>query len=176
MNKSILAVKNFFILTLLSVLIVSCSDDDINISCTDPLTGELTELETEFSGKWILGSIVADQEIDLTDDETDNPSKDLYAQYDECVQDAVYNFNSDRAYAFEQGMHFGDCEEENRTNGTWKLENDYILTIVSNCNSATTALELNEDITEFSVENSMTFSDVNGKIIKLLTVTTYTKS
>ncbi|MBU2952041.1 DUF5004 domain-containing protein [Tamlana agarivorans] len=175
MNKSILVVKSILALTFLSALIVSCSDDTSESLCMDPLVGALTDHETEFSGTWILKSVVADEAIDLTDDDTDNPSTDIYAQYDACSQDASYTFSSDRGYTFEQGNQAGDCENQQEGDGTWKLEENNILTFVSNCFSANTALELNEDISEFSIEGPAVFQDVDGNNVKVIIITTYEK-
>ncbi|MDO6758856.1 DUF5004 domain-containing protein [Tamlana sp. 2_MG-2023] len=176
MNKSILVLRSILTLTFLSVLTVSCSDDNDDDICNDPIVGELTEYEADFSGYWTLKSIVVDEEIDLTDDDIDNPSSDVYSQYDECLQDTAYEFSSDRAYSFEQGKNADDCEVQNETNGTWKLGQDNILTIVSNCLTGNTVLDLNDDLTEFSFKSSLPYEDVNGNKLNLNTVSTYEKT
>ncbi|WP_194767817.1 DUF5004 domain-containing protein [Tamlana sp. I1] len=176
MNKSILVVKNLLALLVLSVFLVNCnSNDDNDIVCEEELTGELTEHETEFAGTWTLAGIVTEDEIDLTDDDTDNPSTDIYSQYDECQQDAVYTFKADRDYTFTQGKNAEDCEEEHEANGTWKLTEENILINVANCFATETNLEFNEDNTEFSVVGTVTFTDVNDEKITTETTTTYKK-
>ncbi|OBQ55300.1 DUF5004 domain-containing protein [Tamlana sp. s12] len=177
MKKSILAVKSIVSLCLISGLIFSCdNNDDNDMVCQEEITGDLTEHETAFAGEWILKSIVADEEIDLTDDDTDNPSTDIFAQYDECQQDAVHDFQSDRAYIFEVGLNAADCDDQQKVEGTWKLSDENMLTILSNCVESRTALELNEENTEFTVENTVVFTDVNDEEMTLKITTTYAKS
>ncbi|MEL0650710.1 DUF5004 domain-containing protein [Algibacter sp. TI.3.09] len=173
MKKSILLVKSLMVF---SLLFVSCNDDDSDgVTCTDSLTGELTDVEMNFSGTWVLTAVVAEDEIDLTDDGEDNASTDLFLQYDDCEKDIVYGFEDDRAYSFVSGGT-SDCDNEQTTIGTWKLNETYGLTVVSSCFSQTSQLEVNDDFTEFTSEGNINYIDVNGETIVSKTTFTYTKT
>ena len=123
----------------------------------------------------MLTGVVAEDEIDLTDDGEDNASTDLFLQYDDCAKDIVYVFEDDRAYSFVAGGD-GDCDNEQITIGTWKLNETYGLTVVSNCFSQTSQLEVNDDFTEFISEGNINYLDVNGETIASKTTFTYTKT
>ncbi|WP_282147989.1 DUF5004 domain-containing protein [Algibacter lectus] len=173
MKKSILLMKSLMVF---SLLFVSCNDDDSDgVTCTDSLTGELTDVEMSFSGTWVLTAVVAEDEIDLTDDGEDNASTDLFVQYDDCEKDIVYGFEDDRAYSFVAGGT-SDCDNEQTTIGTWKLNETYGLTLVSSCFSQTSQLEVNDDFTEFTSEGNINYIDVNGETITSKTTFTYTKT
>ncbi|MWW23284.1 DUF5004 domain-containing protein [Algibacter lectus] len=173
MKKSILLMKSLMVF---SLLFVSCNDDDSDgVTCTDSLTGELTDVEMSFSGTWVLTAVVAEDEIDLTDDGEDNASTDLFVQYDDCEKDIVYGFEDDRAYSFVAGGT-SDCDNEQTTIGTWKLNETYGLTVVSSCFSQTSQLEVNDDFTEFTSEGNINYIDVNGETITSKTTFTYTKT
>ncbi|GAL80322.1 hypothetical protein JCM19274_612 [Algibacter lectus] len=128
-----------------------------------------------FSGTWVLTAVVAEDEIDLTDDGEDNASTDLFVQYDDCEKDIVYGFEDDRAYSFVAGGT-SDCDNEQTTIGTWKLNETYGLTVVSSCFSQTSQLEVNDDFTEFTSEGNINYIDVNGETITSKTTFTYTKT
>ncbi|AUS04029.1 DUF5004 domain-containing protein [Pseudotamlana carrageenivorans] len=176
MNKSILSVKSILSLCLIGSLIFSCDNNDDDIVCQEALTGELTEHETALVGEWTLKSIISDEEIDLTDDDEDNASKDIFSQYDECLQDSVYNFESDRAFTYELGKNAADCKEQQEFDGTWKLNEDHMLILVSNCVESRTSIEIDEESTEFSVESTVIFTDVNDEKMTLTITTTYEKT
>lgn len=177
MNKSILAVKSIVSLCLIAGLVFSCDNDDSDdLVCQEELTGELTEHETAFAGTWVLKSIVADEEIDLTDDETDNPSTDIFAQYDACLQDVVYDFEADRDYSFELGKNVEDCKDQEEIEGFWKLSNENLLTVLANCVETRISIDINEERTEFSVERTLVFTDVNDEDMTLTITSTYEKT
>lgn len=170
MKKTILLVKS---LMLVGLLVVSC-DDDNDIECPNALTGELTATETTFSGEWILKAIVAEKEIDLTDNDIDDPSTDIYAQNSSCQNDLVYNFKSDRSYILKQGANVTtDCEDKS-SEGTWALDGD-ILTVVSYCASQKTNLTFSDDNNEFSYVSTLNFKDVDNDIIISEATFTYEK-
>ena len=94
--------KNFHLILfslLTAVTFVGCNSDSGDINCVDDFTGALDTSEEDFVGTWSLTAITADQAVDITDDNEDNASQDIYMQYEECQQDAVYNFESGRTYS-----------------------------------------------------------------------------
>ncbi|MFB9056551.1 DUF5004 domain-containing protein [Mariniflexile ostreae] len=171
MKKSILLVKSLLIM---SVLIVSCDNNDDSIQCPEAITGELIPIESDFTGRWELKSITVEDEIDITDDNEDNPSLDLFAQYSECQKDIVYNFNDDRSYELALGQVASDCSNKLKVEGTWKLS-ETTLTLVANCSRDLIVIDVNEDATEFVLEAVYSFKDVDGNIIKTKATSTYEK-
>lgn len=171
MKKSILIIKSLFVIGALSIF--SCDTDD-GIKCPDPLIGELSAIETEFSGSWIYVAMDADEEIDITDDNTNNPSTDLFAQLDDCERDMVYNFMSNRNYEFKQGYLADDCNNPQTLVGTWSLIGSE-LTIVGSCSSQRIPIETNDEGTQFSYDTLLSIRDVNGLEKRLNITFTYQK-
>ncbi|GAA4303793.1 DUF5004 domain-containing protein [Aestuariibaculum suncheonense] len=171
MKKPILLVKSLIVASLLAV---SC-DDDNDYKCPEAFTGELTETETNVTGLWKLKSIVTEEEIDLTDDDVENPTTDLFSQYTECQQDVAYEFNSDRSYSFLAGTTAADCENEQTISGTWQLNEASVLSLVASCAKQSTLIEVNETNTEFTIETTYNFVDVNDVVITSVTTSTYEK-
>lgn len=171
MKKTTLLVKT---LMLFGILAVSC-DDNNEYKCPEAFTGALTETETNFSGLWVLKSIVAEDAIDLTEDDIDNPSTDIFNQFTECQRDAAYDFNSDRSYSFLSGTIASNCSNEQTISGTWELNPSSVLTLVSNCAKQSTIIEVNETNTEFTIETTYNFIDVNDIGMTLETTSTYEK-
>lgn len=157
-----------------ALFLVSCNTDD-GISCPEALTGELDAAETEFSGDWTLTALEADDAVDITDDDTDNPTKDIFAQYTECQSDLVYEFMDDRNYAFKQGYVAADCEGKGTFTGTWALTAN-VLTLVSNCASQRVDIEMNADKDVFSYDTNVNVRDVNGAVKTTKVTYTYTKA
>ena len=170
MKKTVLLVKS---LVVMSFLFVSCNDND-SVSCPEALTGELSELESSFTGNWELTAIVSEKEIDLTNDDEKNPSKNIFEQQTECKQDIVYIFNSDRSFNYKEGFVAEGCTET-KINGTWKY-NTNGLVLVANCTSQIMDIDVNDDNTEFSIENVYNLKDVNGDVITSKLTFTYTKA
>jgi len=156
-------------------LFVSCDNSD-DIKCPEALTGELTEMETSFSGTWALTAITSEEEIDLTDDDTDNPSTDLYSQFPACDNDSVYTFESDRNYTYIFGKTEADCDSQQEATGTWQLTENSSLIFVSGCSRQITPIDLNEENTEFTIEKTLTYTDVDGNSISTKTTFTYSKT
>src|SRR5690606_28319466 len=114
---------------LASLMFTGCNDDDDD--CIPDYTGALTESETPLAGKWVLSGITSTKAVDITDDEEENPTTDIYAQYADCQKDAGYTFNEDRVYKFEQGTTASNCENKVITNGAWQHTNSQISFVAS---------------------------------------------
>lgn len=161
-------------MVMVALFMVSCDTDD-SIKCPDALIGELNATENQFSGTWVFSAMEADVAVDITDDDEDNPSKDIFAQYSLCQSDLVYNFMDDRNYTYKQGYSAADCQNKLQSTGTWALTGDKSLTFVANCASETVRITTSEAGNTFSYETNLNFQDVNG-IVKATKVTfTYTK-
>lgn len=171
MKKTILLATTLIITSLFNI---SCDTDD-GPNCPDALTGELTQTESDFAGEWTLKSIVAEDEVDLTDDDTDNPSTDIFNQYTACQQDAIYEFNNDRSYIFKQGNTATNCSNKQTLDGTWKLTNS-TLVFAGNCSLQSVNIDLNNDSTEFTIDSNFNFVDVNDNEINSDVVLTYEKT
>lgn len=172
MKKSNLIIKSFTVM--FALFMVSCNSDD-SITCPMELTGALNATETEFSGSYVFTGMMAEEAIDLTKDETDNPNKDIFAQYTECERDLAYTFMTDRKYSLKQGSLASDCTNKESLVGTWSLTADKTLTFVANCASQTTQIAVGEAGDTFSYTSNVRFRDVSN-IEKTTKVTyTYTK-
>ncbi|WP_147676607.1 DUF5004 domain-containing protein [Algibacter pacificus] len=173
MKKRILLVKSLMVC---SLLFVSCSDNNDDITCPEAITGELTSTEIDFVGEWTLKSMVSEDEIDLTDDDIENPSTDLFSQYTDCAKDIIYNFGENREYTFTTGSSAVDCVNAQEIEGTWALSENAELKTVYNCSTQFTQIEMNDDNTAFSTENSLQYIDVEGNTIITTTTFTYEKT
>lgn len=169
MKKIVLASS----LVVMNLLCVGCDLGDES-SCPEPFTGELSAAESVFVGTWILTDMVADEEIDLTDDDVENPSTEIFQQLSECKQDVVYSFESDRAFNVKQSYNVPNCEIKGIVEGTWKATAGQITTI-SQCQTLTIAIEMNTEQTIFTTESNFQFSDVRGFIINSAVTLTYEK-
>lgn len=155
------------LMVMVALTVFSCNTDD-SIDCPDPLTGELSAEESQFSGTWTLVAKESDVAIDLTDDEIDNPSKDIFAQNKECDRDLILDFKTNRNYEEKFGHTAVDCENKLSFGGTWGLAgND--LTFVGDCSSQRISIKKNEEGNQFSYETTGPIRDVNGvaKTVKL---------
>ncbi len=155
---------NAGIVMCISAMLLSCTSDD-GIECAEDFTGDLSANEQTLVGEWVLSGIVAAKELDLTDDNTDNPSTDLFAQYAECKKDASYTFKEDRSYAYELGKYVEDCEYAVASTGTWELASQN-LSLVSSCNLQTTTLEFNEDSSQFTFSEIYSVTEVTGTVVQ----------
>lgn len=169
MKKTVLLVKS---LVVMSFLFVSCNDND-SVTCPDALTGELSAVESSFAGTWELTAIASEKEIDLTNDEVANPSKNIYAQQTACQQDIMYIFNADRSFDYKEGFVAEGCTKT-KIDGTWKYSINGLV-IVSNCTSQIMDIDVNDDKTEFSVANTYNLKDVSGNVVSSKLTFTYTK-
>lgn len=171
MKKSILVIQSLMVMV--ALFMVSCNSDD-SIKCPEPLTGELNATESEFAGTWAFSAMMADEAIDLTNDNTANPSKDIYAQYSACDRDLVYDFMNDRKYSLKQAFVAPDCDNKQTLTGTWSLTGK-ALTFLANCSSQTIQIEKSEAGDEFSFVSIVNFRDVSGGIKSANVTFTYEK-
>lgn len=167
-NKQSKKMKKKF-LNVLSVLMVgimllSCNSDG-ETNCPANFSGALITEEEPLVGEWVLSGVLSAKEIDLTDDDTDNPSKDIFVQYSDCEKDVVYIFKTDRSYTYELGRNAEDCDYTIPSKGTWQLRTNN-LSLVTSCQLYITALEFNEDETKFSYSNVYNITEVDGSIVQ----------
>ncbi|MGM5471341.1 DUF5004 domain-containing protein [Flavobacteriaceae bacterium LMO-SS05] len=166
--------KNVHVLLGMLMLLLSSCDLGDNVKCPDALTGGLSEVESDFVGVWDLIDMVAEDAVDLTDDNVDNPSTNIYQQFSECKRDLVYDFKSTRAFTVQQGYAATNCSNKQIVEGTWKLETGK-LSLVSLCTLQSREIVLNTEKTEFTRVDQTTFSDVNGLNINTKVTLTFGK-
>jgi len=169
MKKSIVLICSILVVNL---LLVGCSSVDGESSCSQDLTGELSTAESDFVGTWVLAGLVAENEVDLTDDNMSNPSTEVYSQLPECQKDVVYIFNSDRTFAIQQAYNVEGCPNKALVEGTWKLSAGQ-LTLVALCSSPRYNITLNTEVTVFTLEDTYNFNDRSGVIINSNVILTY---
>jgi len=170
MKKTVLLVKS---LVVMSFLFVSCNDND-SVTCPDALTGELSEVESAFAGKWVLTAIASEKEVDLTNDNVANPSKNIFEQQTACQKDVIYVFNADRTFDYKEGSVAEACTKT-AIDGTWKYSVSGLV-IVANCTSQILDIDVNDDSTEFSIESTYNIKDVSNNVISSKLTFTYTKA
>jgi len=163
----------FSIVTLLmmSAFVVSCSADN-DSNCPENFTGALQTNEEKLVGEWVLSAITADEPVDITDDDQDNPSTDLFAQYEECQKDGVYTFNANRSYTFKQGQNGTDCQNKGTFDGTWQLSSN-TLSIVDACIVQNFSLTFNGAQTNFTFSDDFIITDVDNNTIEVNVSFTY---
>ncbi|WP_373519248.1 DUF5004 domain-containing protein [Pricia sp.] len=150
---------------------MGCTSDN-GIDCPADYTGALAENEEKLTGEWVLSAITADKEIDLTDDDEDNPEKDIYAQYSECLRDGSYDFSADRKYTFNQGQNATDCRNKASSEGTWKLTAE-TLSLVGTCNAQNIVIDIDEQESSFSFSDDFNVRDVDGTTVQAKITFTY---
>jgi hypothetical protein len=158
---------------LAGAMFIGCSDDDDD--CIQDYTGPLAENETPLVGKWVLSGITSSEEVDITDDDEENPSTDIYAQYTDCQKDAAYTFNEDRDYKFEQGTTASDCQGKVTTNGTWQYTNNQI-SLVTLCTVLNLPVTFTNAGTSFQSVSQLLIKDVTGQTVQAEVTFTYTKA
>ncbi|MFS4467546.1 DUF5004 domain-containing protein [Maribacter sp. 2210JD10-5] len=158
----------------LSLLLTGCLSDDNEIVCIEDFEGELKENETELVGQWMLSGIVSEKEVDLTDDDADNPIKDIFVQYTDCQNDRIYTFANNRRYTFIRGGNDTlACKNKSESDGTWRLSGK-TLSFVTECNIRNMNIVLNREESFFSVSDDFEIKDVQGKVIRSEVTFTYT--
>lgn len=156
----------------LGAIFTGCNNDN-GVDCPQDHTGPLAENEEKLTGEWVLSAIVSEEEIDLTDDDEENPEQDIYAQYSDCLQDGVYTFAADRKYTFEQGQNAADCENKSSLEGTWQLSAQ-TLSLIGGCNVQNVAITFNGDASAFSFTDDYNVRDANGQTVSTEITFTYT--
>jgi len=156
------------------LLFVGCDSDD-GVACIDDFDGGLVESEEKLTGVWVLSSIISEKEVDLTDDEEDNPSNDIYTQYSECKNDRVYTFGANRRYAFERGEKAKVCQDKSTSEGTWQLTGD-TLAFVTGCNLFQLSIDFNEEESQFSLTDDYQIREFDGNTITAEVIFTYSLS
>ncbi|QLE00996.1 DUF5004 domain-containing protein [Galbibacter sp. BG1] len=157
----------------LSGLFIGCNDDD-GASCAQDYTGALSEQEASFAGTWTLTGIESSEAIDLTDDDVDNPSTDIFAQEDSCLTDIVYEYNTDRTFTYDQGKNTADCNRSEQFTGTWKLGGN-TLGLITNCFESIEEISFSEDRTSYTVASRGIVTDANGQRQEVDLTFTYTQ-
>ncbi|NKI26504.1 DUF5004 domain-containing protein [Arenibacter sp. 6A1] len=171
MNKS----KSLLVVGVLAItsLFSSCSTDN-TIECPEEFTGPLLENENVLLGTWKLTAITSEKEVDITDDQQDNPNKNIYQQYSACERDASYTFETNRGYKYNQAENTDDCSNKLKINGSWKYTGK-VLSLVGNCSSQNVVLEFNEENTAYTFSLNSTVRQPNGEVIQTVVTFTYTK-
>ncbi|CAM3330795.1 DUF5004 domain-containing protein [Zobellia roscoffensis] len=154
-------------------LFLACDSTDNSIDCPEDFTGALATNEEKLPGDWVLTAMTADTEVDLTDDQTDNPSTDLFAQYEDCQKDARYSFGANRTYLYLQSQNAENCDNEVTLGGTWQLTED-LLSLTGSCNVSNIPLNFKDDATAFSFTETFNIADAEGKTIQANVTFTYT--
>ncbi|THD69235.1 DUF5004 domain-containing protein [Robertkochia marina] len=156
-------------------LLTGCTTDE-EMPCPQPFSGSLTEDEATLAGTWELTALTASEEIDLTDDNVDNPSTDLLSQLDACSQVAIYQFGTDRNIKYSGGLLNGEtCQEQVLLEGTWALSGSSI-GVVTGCRALYfPPVEFAEEGVSFSFTEARTVFDALGQGVQLEITETYTK-
>lgn len=162
-----------FCLGILGLTFLNCGVTDDAIECPPQFTGELQASESKLVGEWSLIDLVADKEVDLTNDFTDNPSVDMFSQYTDCSKDAVFIFGDNRVYSYENGSRTEGCNGTS-TSGTWSLDSDELFLIVS-CVSLNSQLSFNESNTLFEYSSTIDIQEVNGIVTTASVTFSYEK-
>lgn len=166
-------IKILIVFGLALTFFTACNTDN-EIECPEDFVGALATSEEVLVGEWSLTAIRSEEEIDLTDDDEENPSTDIFVQYEPCQKDASYTFTSNRAYIFEQGQRSEDCERKVDIGGTWQLANN-ILSLAGSCNVQNISIALNEDNTEFEFTQTFEVTDVKGATVQTDVTLVYSK-
>ena len=162
-------------LMFLGLLMAGCTSTD-GSGCPEALTGELTSMENEFVGNWVLTDMVSEEAVDITTDGVDNPSTDIFSQLPDCQKDVEYVFRNDRTYTVRQEYNAENCTNKLSFDGTWKYINGKLeLVNPTICLSQTLNITVNNDTTVFALVDLVTFNDVSGLTVKSNVTLTYEK-
>ncbi|MCM4171181.1 DUF5004 domain-containing protein [Arenibacter sp. TNZ] len=154
-------------------LFIGCNTDN-SVECPADFEGALTEEENGLIGTWKLTAILAEKEVDITNDNEENPKKDIFIQYSECERDSDYTFGPGRAYEFSQGENATSCSNKVKLAGTWKLSAG-TLGLIGNCSSQNLTIVVNPDKSAYSITSNYNITDVKGLTIQTDVKFTYTK-
>lgn len=155
------------------LLLAGCTPND-DFECPAAYTGALSADEEVLVGDWKLSGLEGSIAIDLTDDEMDNATTDLYGQISECIREARYVFSENRELAYFGSREVEDvCEEELLFGGTWRLEGN-IVSIVSGCTVGGFELDLDEEAGSFSYTVYEQVVNFKGDVVAMQVTYTYT--
>jgi hypothetical protein len=154
-------------------LLVGCSTDN-TIECPADFEGALVEEENSLIGTWEMTAIMAEKEVDLTNDQEQNPNKDIYVQYTDCEKDAEYTFGPGRVYEFAQGQNATTCGNKVKIEGTWKLSSNN-LGLTGNCSLQNSQIVFNAEKSAYTTTSNFNITDVNGLTVQTDVTFTYTK-
>lgn len=163
-----------FAIATMGIIFTSCNSDDDN-NCLPNYTGELLAPEETLVGTWVLTSVVANDEVDLTDDDTENPSTNLFAQFSDCEKDLIYTFNDARVMEFLVGTTATDCDNETESTSSWKLDGNRLY-FINTCLEFYVDLAFAGDDSAFSIESEVVITDVEDENITTTVTYVYTKS
>ena len=161
------------VIATMGMLLTGCNSDDDN-NCAPNFTGELQPAEEKLIGDWFLTAAGAEDEIDLTDDDTVNPSTDIFDQLSDCDKDLFYTFHSNREMEIKVGTIATDCDNKNEAISSWKLEGN-VLSYINTCHRIDDELTFSVDESTFSVESEVIIQDVEGDNITTTVTYVYTK-
>lgn len=151
----------------------SCISDD-TISCTPNYTGILDQTESLLVGTWVMTAATAQDEVDITDDDTDNPSTDLFSQFPECERSLSYSFTENRGFTLVKGSDALDCEGGYTVEGSWKYSGT-VLEVVTNCVRGGMDITLTEENSSFVNQEIQQVVTANGLIVQTLVTYTFTR-
>lgn len=159
---------------MLSFLFLSCCSRD-GEECPPDFTGQLNAEEEKLIGTWLLSNIESSKMIDLTDDNTDNPSNQLFEQYTECQRDATYDFHANRTYIYRLGITAENCEHSLESEGSWALTAQE-LKLASSCSLLQSGIKFSDDGLQFMFTEIYNIRDVNGAVIQTKLEITYQRT
>jgi hypothetical protein len=164
---------------LFGLFIQNCSSTDEDPSCPNNYKGELTPSETSLVGIWALTNMISEEAVDITDDNVDNPSTDIFNQLNDCSKDLKYEFKSNRRYTFKKNSVEDSCDDPwfsfafgFNHDGTWKLDENQFYTVDRDalfCIYYTFSFEINNESTEFAIQAIFSFNDFSVNSDTILT-------
>lgn len=168
--------KHMLWMAVAGVLLISGCTPDNEFECPQPYTGALTADEEKYAGNWELTALEGGLAVDLTDDDLDNASTDLFSQLDECTRTARYVFAADRKMSYIGSKIVEDaCEEEIYFSGSWKATNG-IVNVIAGCATADFTMELDEEAGSFSYTTYEQVANFNGETVATQVTYTFTKT
>lgn len=162
-----------YLLLLFVLFFLNCSVSNDPLVCPEQFTGELLENETKLVGQWRASGAISNVEVDLTNDNVENPSFNMFEQFSECAKDAIFNFDRNREYAYDLGTVTTGCTRTN-TVGTWKLSSNELQLIVS-CGSIDYNVTFNGDNSQFEYTSNIDVQEVNGSLTPARVTFTFSK-
>ncbi len=164
---------HFLFLGLIVLTLVNCGVNSDPVQCPPRFTGELEVDETKLVGQWIASGVISDVEVDLTNDNMDNPNFNMFTQYSDCAKDAIFIFDENRIYSYDVGSTISACLK-NSTIGSWKLSSGELFLLID-CSNISYTISFNEDNTQFEYTNNIDVQEVNGLVTPAKVTFTFSK-